>query len=288
VLPRIFCRMPSVHYLAIGHFAKDVTPDGHRLGGSVAYSALTAHALGYAAGIVTAGAQDVDVSALNEVAVQRVPSAHSTTFQNQYYNGARTQHLLARAEALQPNHIPLEWMRAPIVHLAPLAVEFEPADFLLGFENAFVGLTGQGMLRAWDEAGRVRRAAWPNALAALPHTSATIISIEDVNGDWAEAERWAKASRVLVVTEGKQGCTVFVKGEGARQFSAPSMNEMDPTGAGDIFAAAFFIHLYETGDVWAAARLANHLAANSITRVGLAGVPTVDEVGLARMQAEQS
>lgn len=277
-----------IHYLAIGHFAKDITSDGHRLGGSVAYSALTAHALGYAAGIVTAGAEDVDLSALNEVAVHRVPSLHSTTFENQYQNGARTQRLLARADSLQPSHVPLGWMRTPLVHLAPLAVEFEPADFFSGFGNAFVGLTGQGMLRAWDETGRVNRAGWPNALAALPHATATIISIEDVNGDWAEAEQWAKASRVLVVTEGAHGCTVFVKGKGARQFSAPNVNEVDPTGAGDIFAAAFFIHLYETSDVWGAARLANHLAANSITRVGLAGVPTVDEVGLARMRAEQS
>lgn len=261
-------------------------PDGNRLGGSVAYAALTAHALGYAAGIVTAGAEDVDLSLLQDVALHRVPSHASTTFENQYQHGARTQRLLARAEALQPGHIPLEWRPAPLIHLAPLAVEFEPVDLIPGFGNAFVGLTGQGMLRAWDETGRVFRTAWPKALTTLPLASATIISIEDVSGDWAEAERWAKASRVLVVTEGAQGCTVFVKGEGARQIAAPNVTEVDPTGAGDIFAAAFFIHLYETSDPWAAARLANQLAANSITRVGLAGVPTVDEVGLARMKAE--
>lgn len=254
----------------------------------MAYAALTAQALGYTAGIVTAGAEDIDLSPLQNIAVRRLPSLTSTTFENQYQQGARAQRLLARAAELQTEHIPLEWMRAPLVHLAPLAIEFEPADFIQGFGNAFVGLTGQGMLRAWDETGRVFRAAWPKALLTLPLTSATVISIEDLNGDWAEAERWAKASRVLVVTEGQRGCTVFVKGEGARQIAAPRVAEVDPTGAGDIFAAAFFIHLYETDDPWAAARLANDLASNSITRVGLAGVPTVDEVGLARMKAEQN
>ena len=33
-----------VYYLALGHVAKDLTPDGPRLGGSVAYAALTARA----------------------------------------------------------------------------------------------------------------------------------------------------------------------------------------------------------------------------------------------------
>ena len=35
-----------VDYLAVGHITIDQTPDGPRLGGSVAYAALTAQALG--------------------------------------------------------------------------------------------------------------------------------------------------------------------------------------------------------------------------------------------------
>jgi hypothetical protein len=38
--------MEPVDYLVIGHVAHDLTPEGWRLGGTAAYSALTARALG--------------------------------------------------------------------------------------------------------------------------------------------------------------------------------------------------------------------------------------------------
>ena len=56
------------------------------------------------------------------------------------------------------------------------------------------------------------------------------------------------------------------------------MPEVDATGAGDIFAAAFFYRLYATRDPWAAARFATHLASFSVTRPGLDGIPTRDEI----------
>ena len=56
------------------------------------------------------------------------------------------------------------------------------------------------------------------------------------------------------------------------------MIEVDPVGAGDIFAAAFFSRLYTTRDPWEAGRFATHLAAFSVTRRGLEGIPTPDEV----------
>lgn len=279
--------MNPVYYLAIGHVARDLTPDGARLGGSVAYAARTAQALGYAPGIVTACADDVDLLPLAGLALHRLPVPHSTTFENLYGPEGRTQFLRARATPLTPADVPLEWLRAPVVHLAPLAGELDP-DLSLAFDGALLGLTPQGWLRGWDEAGRVHPRDWPEAAVLLPRASAVVLSVEDVRGEWALLERWAKLVQVLAVTEGPRGCTVFVRGQGARQFTAPPQAEVDPTGAGDIFAAAFFIHLYETSDPWAAAVLANQLASVSVTRVGLAGTPTLEEVGLARLRAERT
>ena len=53
---------------------------------------------------------------------------------------------------------------------------------------------------------------------------------------------------------------------------------MDATGAGDIFAAAFFVRLSATRDPWAAARFATQLAARSVTRRGLDAIPTQAEI----------
>ena len=56
------------------------------------------------------------------------------------------------------------------------------------------------------------------------------------------------------------------------------MTVQDTTGAGDIFAAAFFFRLYTTRDPWESARFATQLAAASVTRIGLDGIPTQEEI----------
>jgi len=54
--------------------------------------------------------------------------------------------------------------------------------------------------------------------------------------------------------------------------------ELDTTGAGDVFAAAFFFRLYTTRDPWEAARFATQLASISVSRPGLQGIPTQEEI----------
>jgi len=56
------------------------------------------------------------------------------------------------------------------------------------------------------------------------------------------------------------------------------MEEVDPVGAGDIFAAAFFSRLQQTRDPWEAARFGTQLASVSVSRRGIEGIPTEDEV----------
>ena len=48
-------------------------------------------------------------------------------------------------------------------------------------------------------------------------------------------------------------------------------------------AASFFIRYHQTHDPWEAARFANVLASTSVTRRGLAGVPTSEEAEQAAM-----
>ncbi|HRQ32628.1 MAG TPA: hypothetical protein PLM89_05955, partial [Anaerolineales bacterium] len=74
----------AVEYLAIGHAAHDLTADGARLGGTVAYAALTARALGMKAGIVTAVGKETPLGALNGIPVVLSDSLRSATFENVY------------------------------------------------------------------------------------------------------------------------------------------------------------------------------------------------------------
>jgi sugar/nucleoside kinase (ribokinase family) len=132
-------------------------------------------------------------------------------------------------------------------------------------------------MRAWDESGRVRQTGWESAEQALAQAGAVVLSIEDVAGNEEQVEFIAAHTRVLAVTEAAAGSRLYWHGD-QRRFHAPEKYDTDATGAGDIFAAAFFIRLLTTQDPWEAARFATQLSAHSVTRKGLEGIPTAEEI----------
>lgn len=268
--------LEPVDYLIIGHLTLDQTSNGPKLGGTAAYSGLTAHALGLKVGIVTAWGNEIPLQPLSGIQVNSFPAEFSTSFENRYIDGARSQYLLHQAPPLDYYHIPEPWRNAGIVHLAPVAGEVEPG-LVRGFPEALLGVTPQGWLRDWDTTGKVYPAEWPEGSFVLDRAGACVISLEDVGGDEDRIEELASRSRVLAVTEGRNGSRVYWNGD-VRRFPAPQVVELDPTGAGDVYAAAFFVRLSITRDPWEAARFASLLSALSVTRPGLEGVPTPDEI----------
>jgi len=267
--------LEPVDYLVIGHAAHDITPDGARLGGTVAYSALTARALGLRVGILTAAGTETSLAALDGIRTIVIPSEHSTTFENEYTPEGRKQILHHRATSIDFSHIPEIWRHAGIIHIGPIAGEMDAA-LPKGISPDLLGLTPQGWMRGWNESGHVRPAKWEDA-SALEAAGAVVLSMEDVGGDMEQIERFAQHTRVLAVTEGAAGCVLHWHGD-RRRFHTRDLPELDATGAGDIFAAAFFIRLFTTRDPWEAARFATLLASHSVTRVGLDGIPTKQEI----------
>ena len=274
-----------VEYLAIGHVAHDLTANGARLGGTVAYSALTARALGMKVGIVTAVGKETSLDALHGIPVISIESPHSTTFENMYTDQGRVQYLRAHASRIGFDSVPASWRDASIIHLGPIANEMDstlPDDI----SPALLGVTPQGWMRQWDSKGRVSRGEWSNPEIILQKANAVVISREDVNGNHELIEQIAHQTRMLVVTEGAEGCVLHWNGD-RRRFRAPDVHEVDATGAGDIFATAFFVRLFNTRDPWEAARFATLVASHSVTRVGLAGIPTQSEIESCLMEVLQ-
>jgi len=268
--------LEPVDYLVVGHVARDLTPDGYRLGGTVSYSSLTAHALGLRVGVVTACDGETKLENFGNIPVVSIPSKHCTTFENIYTKGRRIQNLHHRAKEISLEAVPAPWRHADIIHLGPIIREMDmvlPASF----RPTLLGLTPQGWLRTWDDSGHVKRALWENAATALSLAGCAVISVEDVDGDEEQIEFFARHARILAVTEGPAGSRLYWHGD-QRRFRAPKMFEVDSTGSGDIFAAAFFVRLQATRDPWEAARFATNLAAYSVTRVGLDGIPTAAEI----------
>ena len=265
-----------VDYLIVGHVAVDITPTGVQLGGTVSYSALTARALGLRVGIVTSSAADAPLQALDGIQIVNIPAEQSTTFENIKTESGRRQILHHQAAPILLDHIPQVWRTASIIHLAPIAGELDPslAEQLSG---KFYGITPQGWMRTWDENGQVAACVWENSEQALGQAGAVVMSVEDVNRDLEQVEAMAHQTRILCLTEGEAGAVLYWNGD-RRRFRPTKVQEVDATGAGDIFAAAFFMRYYNTRDPWEATRFATNLAARSVTRVGLNGIPTAQEI----------
>ncbi|MBI3151943.1 MAG: ribokinase [Chloroflexi bacterium] len=274
--------LQPVEYLVIGHAAVDLTPSGKQLGGTVSYAALTAQAMGLRVGIIASMGEDAPLQVLDGIPIVNVPTEKSTTFENVKTENGRRQTLHHQAALIDFEHVPQAWRNTSIVHLAPIAQEVD-AKLAEKFPTSLVGVTPQGWMRGWDENGKVFATAWENSEQILGRVGGVVMSIEDINRDLELVESMAHQTRVLCLTEGEAGSVLHWNGD-RRRFRAPVVTEVDATGAGDIFAAAFFVRLHQTRDPWEAARFATNLAAHSVTRVGLNGIPTRKEIESCLME----
>ncbi len=271
-----------VDYLVIGHVTEDLTPTGTRLGGTATYSSLTAKALGLRVGIVTATAAGTSLKILSDIPRVSLASEHNTTFENIYSAGGRTQTLHHQAAPIPYDSVPQAWQKASIIHLGPIAQELS-AELPESFSGSLLGVTPQGWMRSWDGEGRISACGWEAAGNVLPRAGAVVISREDAREDDEMIESMAHQTRILAVTEGAAGSLLYWNGD-RRRFRAPKVKEVDVTGAGDIYAAAFFVRLFATRDPWEAARFATQLAARSVTRPGVEGIPTQREIDECLME----
>lgn len=257
-----------IDYLAIGHVSQDVMPGSqprrYTPGGTVTFAGRTAQVCGRRAAVLTSAASDFDLAAaLPGVAVVCAPSPATTTFENRYTAAGRQQWLEAAAAELSADSLPPAWRDARLIHLAPLVREIPLSLAQALPHDAWLGLTPQGFLRTWDARGRVFPVVWQEAALLLPRVQAVVFSQEDLP-DTDCLTSWRAWSPTLVMTQGALGCTVFMGGA-AYPIPAPSVVECNPTGAGDIFAAVFFIHYQASGDALQAAEQANQAAARSVT-----------------------
>ncbi len=269
---RIKVNQAPIDYLIIGHLTTDLTSRGPLPGGTAAYSALTAQAMGLEVGIITAGKQEDDLSHLSGIEIIQIPSKTSTVFENRYTNAGRRQILKQRAADITFQIIPDKWKQTPIIHLAPVAQEV-PFPGRDDFPNSILGFSLQGWLRKWDEKGTIYPSPLPEFQDTVTPDAAAFLSLEDIGGQ----ESWLEAVQarfpLVLLTKGSAGVTYFQR-ELQGDLAAPEAQEIDPTGAGDIFAASFLINYYLRGkDLQESIRMGVMLGSWSVSRKGLAGVP---------------
>lgn len=145
-----------------------------------------------------------------------------------------------------------------------------------------------GLFRRWDERGQISFVPWDPPEAVLRRIDILVLSELDVPAPDELVREWGRLVPILVVTRAERGATVYQAGE-SRHYPARSAHQLDPTGAGDVFAAAFLVRFAETRDPCAAARFANTVASFSVEGPGVQGIPSRRRVEayLRRAEADQ-
>lgn len=269
-------RCPKVDFLAIGHLTHDVVNNGFILGGASAYSSKTAFKLGLKVGVVSAVGDDfLHYDKLDGISLALVDrkGSKTTTFENIYENGIRRQVIRGVAPAISQMDVPDEWKDAKIVYICPVAdeVELSIADL---FNSSLIGASPQGWMRRWNDKGLVYPKKWElncDSIDVLIMSEEDIMPFPQVVGEYVDKVK------IMVLTRGENGSRLFMNGT-IEDFPAFRTSVSDPTGAGDVFAAAFLIKYFETNDPVEASIFANCTASFVVEKQGMDGIPDINLV----------
>jgi hypothetical protein len=274
-------------YLVIGHICADLMPDGKAvLGGTALYSALTAARLGWRVGVLTRGAfgrtiDGHDIPSLDafadEISIIVQDSDTPTMFVNEYNAGRRVQTMPRWGGEIDLRGLPPHWRNAKLIHLGPVAQEINPRD-TGALTPEFLGATPQGWMRDWPrpQGGRVRLLPLRIPPDLRNRLDSIIVSDEEISLSRDVVEQ-VGSRRLGVITRGENGARILYGGEKA-DLPGFKVGTKDLTGAGDVFAAAFFIHATDRNEsAVKAGRFANAVAALSLREIGPYGIPTLAE-----------
>jgi sugar/nucleoside kinase (ribokinase family) len=269
--------VPAPDFVAIGHLTLDRFGDQVRPGGAALYAAIAADRLGLSAGILTSHADDFPLDQVpSRIEVVSLPAPTTTVFEHRYREGQRTLRVVSAAAPIAAAAVPEDWRDAGLVLLAPVLNEVDTA-LATAFGDATVAAEAQGWLRGLGAGGGVRSVRWDTARQTLRSLQALFLSAADVRGQEPAMTEWVQRVPIAVVTAGRNGALLYVNGDRYEVRPRPA-REVDPTGAGDVFAATFLARYRRDGDPWEAAEAATCAASLSVEGLGWSAVP--DAAGL--------
>ena len=260
--------MPRYDYTAVGHVTRDVLATGTtQPGGTALYSALQASRLSLRTLILTQG-PPAELERLlgpyrDELDMTVLPAERLTTLQTRGAGATRRQRLLAWAGPIGAVEVD-----TAILHLAPVARETSPR---WSGAAGFVGLTPQGLVRAWGPDGEVALAPLRPGLVPA-RCDAWVLNAAEREHCGAALTSALAAGAVVAVTDGDRPTTVCLPGGQLRVPAPPLAAPREDLGAGDVFAAAFFVALHEGRPPADAAAFAAAAAAVRLDGVGPAAI----------------
>jgi len=243
-------RTPDV--VIVGSATRDLShddPRGWMLGGGVTYGALALARLGLRTGVLlgldaeAATAAELDLIRDAGAEIEEVPLASGPVFDNVETLAGRVQTCGALSDPVPTDALPEAWRDAPAFVFAPVAGEI-PADWAaVPRPDACVAFAWQGILRNLAPGERVTpRPPGPSPL--LERADILAFSRHDVPSDMSirALGPWVGERCDVLLTAGLLGGMLLRFRQGrlvaARAYpSVPSVEEIDPTGAGDTMLA---------------------------------------------------
>jgi 1D-myo-inositol 3-kinase len=166
-----------------------------------------------------------------------------------------------------------------VLLLGPVAGEVA-AGTAAAFAAEVVGAGAQGWLRAFDADGTVSACDWPDPGADLAGVHVLLLSEHDLKDAGERARTFLTYVPIVALTRGWEGSRLFTR-DGVQDVPTLPREEVDPTGAGDVFAATFLIHYDRHGDAWEAAEAATCAASLSVEGEGWSTVPDATTLAAA-------
>jgi sugar/nucleoside kinase (ribokinase family) len=278
----------AMQIVLIGNPTRDrIVRDGktvNTLGGTVLYAGLFLARSGIPVSIVGKGDKEMlawiescGIGSEHFILSQRVAA-----FEN-YYG------LTGRKQQAQPgsnivfSEVPQAAYRASGILVGAVLMEVDPR-IIISPRSGLLMVDAQGFIRKLEDDGRV-------ALRFNPALEKAISGCDILKADGREAEAitgtndvresarrlYQMGPRIVIITLAARGCGIF-DGHQWIRIRAPELHVADPTGAGDVFDAAFLAEYLRAEDVITAGCCGTVAASLTVAGLGTAAVPSAGQV----------
>ena len=289
--------------LVAGHLTHDRIATGFTPGGCAYYAGEVYARLGASVHLAVTVGEDFQFDELLRDTSCTVHRAGQTTVFANIYPGAdhpRVQLLECAAPPVPPTGLPDAYLRADIVHLAPVISELDIRAWIQATSARIVAINVQGWVRragapvdpvamaelagpavaAWARGRHVASAPWAIQAEELAGVHVAFLSEEDLVGQGDLLDRLRQAVPIVALTDGAKGCRIFERDpstsvEKITRVGTYRTTEVEATGAGDTFAAGLLCQLAAGASPAEAARFG--AAAASIIVEG-EGASTLDRI----------
>ncbi len=282
--------------VVVGHATVDVNVFPHGviesvLGGAPTYAGFALTSLGRKVGIVSKIGKDFpeyfpplfSKFGLNTEGILATPGK-TTKFENTYTEeGEREQVCKEVADSIAPGDIPQSYLNSSSFYISPVADEVSPDTISrISEKEGAVMLDPQGLFREIEDSGEIGLRKPDDLEDYLAKVDIVKIGKEEFqtfekSGEEVLEDLVDMGPEVGILTLGGKGCKVLSGGE-FNEVENLDVEVEDPTGAGDVFGAAYLSKYLESEDPVQSARLATGAAGLKIEYKGPTGFPSEEEI----------